>query len=96
MVREGGREGGRGRRGKEGWGRELRGRKGGNGVGREGGRMIIALSPCSSSSSAQLNITTPSGKSATMKKAPCFKMALWLAAYHEFFAKNVSKSRLHQ
>lgn len=42
------------------------------------------------SSNGILNVVTPSGKNVTMNKFACFKMALWLAAYNEFFIKNVS------
>lgn len=42
------------------------------------------------SSSGKLNVVTPSGKTAAMNKCACFKMALFLATYNEFFIKNVS------
>lgn len=51
---------------------------------------VLYICIYSSSSSAVFNVVTPSGKQATMKKAACFKMALWLASYNEFFAKSVS------
>ena len=95
--REGGREGGRGE-GRGGEGREggREGRSKGSNVSvvltRNGKEWNCFFFVCvySSSSSAQLNIVTPSGKPAIMKKASCFKMALWLVTYHEFFAKSVS------
>ena len=91
-------EGGKGGKGREG------GREGGGGGERKGSNVSTVLTRngkegeevellsflYSSSSSAQLNIVTPSGKPAIMKKASCFKMALWLVTYHEFFAKSVS------
>ena len=47
---------------------------------------------CSSNSSAVFNVVTSTGRQTTMKRSACFKMALWLAAYNEFFAKGVSET----
>ena len=44
----------------------------------------------SSSSSAVFPVVTTTGRQTSMKKLACFKMALWLAAYNEFFVKGVS------
>lgn len=49
---------------------------------------LICLYPVSSN--GILNVVTPSGKNVAMNKFACFKVALWLAVYNEFFIKNVS------
>ena len=37
-----------------------------------------------------ISITSPSGSVVAWKRADCFRMALWLAIYNEFYSKNVS------
>ena len=52
--------------------------------------MVLLMCIFFLSSSGKLSIVTPSGKIAAMNKSSCFKMALWLAIYNEFFVKKVS------
>jgi len=51
---------------------------------------LLLFFVCSSSSSAVFPVITSTGRQTSMKKLACFKMALWLAAYNEFFVKGVS------
>ena len=50
---------------------------------------LIVILPLINSANGSMKLQARADHIVTVPKLSCFKMAMWLCAYHEYFAKNV-------